>query len=476
LAAAAFLLAAPAISAGQSAPALAVRAVRFWVPEYGQTVVKAFVQIPYVALTPTSSDPTGVLSYRVSVRVADSTGLTLMQQSWAKHVPASVRSPDATGFEILEFAVAPGQYRLELTVDDSVSGTKIEREVPLQGFGASPGASDLVVSPRMRVSGPEDTIPIAGELRRGNTVFTAAADVRLGPLGDRAKLYYYLEGYTAVADSGALRLEVRNDQGVALLTLPARSVQMNAGGGAVRGQLDLTGLPEGQYQLHAILVLGGRSVEREAPFEMGSLGAALAQENEQRAARLLSDSGYFGEMSVDELDEAFAPVSYISNSEDHLSVWSPTLSVNAKRTFLVNFWRSRDQSPGTPRNEAREAFYGRISEANRRFTDQQHGSRPGWRTDMGRILIRAGEPTEILRRSQVGLAQPYQVWRYAGSRDRYYIFVDRTNFGSYELTASNDPKEPTRAGWETQIGPDALNDIGRFLNIDFIRQGRSNTQ
>jgi GWxTD domain-containing protein len=200
------------------------------------------------------------------------------------------------------------------------------------------------------------------------------------------------------------------------------------------------------------------------------------QDAQQRAARLLSDSGYFGEMPVDSLDEAFAPLSYISTAEDHLSIWSPQLSANAKRQFLVNFWRSRDQTPGTPRNEVREAFYARITTANERFTDQQHGSRAGWRTDQGRILIRHGEPTEILRRSQIGLAQPYQVWHYAGAKDQYYIFVDRTNFGSYELVASNDPKEPTRAGWESQVGPDALTDIGRFLNIDFMRQGRSNTQ
>lgn len=469
-------MAAPAIGAAQSAPALAVRAVRFWVPEYGQTVVKAFVQIPYVALTPTSSDPTGYLSYRVSVRVADSSGLTLMQQAWAKHAPGSARGPDATGFEILDFRVAPGKFLLEITVEDSVSGTKIERSVPLQGFSDQPGASDLVLSPRMRVPGPEDTIPVAGEVRMGNTAFIAAADVRLGPLGDRAKLYYYLEGYTASADSGMLALEIRDDTGHVVLKLPARPVQVNAGGGVIRGQLDLTGLPEGKYQLHAGLTLGGRTIERDAAFRMGSLELALQQEREDRERRTVTDSGYFGEMAADSLDEAFAPLSYISTAEDHLSVWSAQLSANAKRAFLVNFWRTRDQTPGTLRNEAREGFYARIATANQRFTDQQHGSRAGWRTDQGRILIRNGEPTEILRRSQIGLAAPYTVWRYSGARDYYYIFVDRTNFGSYELVASNDPKEPTRPGWEAQVGPDALNDIGRFLNVDFMRQSRSNTQ
>ena len=468
--------AAPARSAGQVAPALTVRAVRFWAPEYRQTVVKAFVQIPYIALTPTSTGPDGVLSYRVTVRVADSTGLILMQQSWAKRTPGSVRAPGVTGFEMLEFAVNPGRFKLELTVEDSVSGTKIDRTVDFQGFGDQPGASDLVISPRMRVPGPADTIPVQGELRRGNTVFTASAEVQLAPLGDRAKLFYYLEGYTEAADSGSLGLEIRNAGDQVVLALPARPVQFNAGGGIIRGQLDLTGLPEGRYDLRAALALRGRTIDRSAPFLMGSLEAALAQENQQRAIRLESDSGYFGAMSVEELDEAFGPLTYLGTSEDHLSVWSPQLSVQAKRAFLVNFWKGRDLSPGTPRNEAREAFYARITDADRRFTDQQHGSRPGWRTDMGRIHIRNGEPVEVLRRSQIGLAAPYQVWRYSGARDLWYVFVDRTNFGSYDLVASNDPREPSRAAWEGQVGPDALSDIGRFLNIDFVRRARSSTQ
>jgi GWxTD domain-containing protein len=475
-AAAALLTTAPAVSAGQTAPALTVRAVRFWVPEYRQTVVKAFVQIPYIALTPTSTGPDGVMSYRVTVRVADSTGLTLMQQTWAKRAPGSVRAPGVTGFEMLEFAVAPGRFRLELTVDDSVSGAKVERTLEFQGFGDQPGASDLVIAPRMRIPGPADTIPIQGELRRGNTVFTATAEVQLTPIGDRSKLYYYLEAYTETADSGAITLEVRNEGGQVVLPVPARPVQFAAGGGVIRGQLDLTGLPEGRYHLRAALALRGRTIERGAPFVMGSLETALAQENELRTLRLVSDTGYFGEMSVEQLDESFAPLSYISTAEDRLAIWSPQLSVQAKRTFLVNFWKGRDQTLGTPRNEAREAFYARIAEADRRFTDQQRGSRPGWRTDMGRIHIRNGEPVEILRRSQVGLAAPYQVWRYSGARELWYVFVDRTNFGSYELVASTDPKEPSRPGWENMVGPDALGDIGRFLNVDFVRRSRSNTQ
>ena len=68
-----------------------------------------------------------------------------------------------------------------------------QKTLDFQGFGDRPGASDLVIAPRMRIPGPADTIPVQGELRRGNTVFTATAEVQLTPLGDRSKLYYYLE-------------------------------------------------------------------------------------------------------------------------------------------------------------------------------------------------------------------------------------------------------------------------------------------
>jgi GWxTD domain-containing protein len=251
---------------------------------------------------------------------------------------------------------------------------------------------------------------------------------------------------------------------------------MAAGGGVIRGQLDLTGLPEGAYEAVTSLSLEGQTFVRNAPFTMGNLEAALAQENVARAQQLESDEGYFGDMTSEQLDAAFAPLSYIATGEDRLAIWSPQLSVNAKRAFLVNFWRTRDQTLGTPRNEAREAFYNSIAEADRRFSDQLRGTRPGWQTDMGRVLIRNGEATEILRRAQIGLSPPYQVWRYAGARDRWYIFLDRTSFGSYELITSNDQREPPRAGWEGLIGPDGLTDVSSFLNIDFVRRARSRAQ
>src|SRR3954453_19404223 len=60
-----------------------LRAVRFYRADQNQTRVKGLVQIPLGSLQPAKEG--GQASYTVAVRVADSTGLALYQQSWQSH-------------------------------------------------------------------------------------------------------------------------------------------------------------------------------------------------------------------------------------------------------------------------------------------------------------------------------------------------------------------------------------------------------
>ena len=473
------MVASPGMTAAQAAPSLAVRVVRFYRAEFQQTVVKTFVEFPYSALTPTGSGPGAQLSYRIVVKVADSTGLTLMEQPWRGHADALFRNdPRATGSEMFEFPVKAGRYALTVTVEDSVGGGKLTRTVPVEGFATRPAASDLVVSSLMRVAGPGDTVPVGGEWRRGSTVVRAAADVTLDPIHeDRGSLYYLLEAYTTrpdsgppgtvQADTGALSVKVVDSVGKVLVQTPATPVVLGGGGGILRGQLPLTGLPEGAYQLEALLDVGGVKTERSASFRMGSLQAALDQDARTRELTLVPDSGYFGAMDEGALDEAFAPLDYVAKPEDHLNVWRRGLTVGAKRSFLVQFWARRDPTPGTPKNEARERFYGLIALANQKFTERGANARPGWRSDRGRIFIKNGDPADRLQRQNIGTAQPYEVWRYSVGRDRWYIFVDRSGFGAFQLVASNDIREPTQPDWQLQLGTVAVGDIQRYLNVDF---------
>src|SRR5437762_1411629 len=129
---------------------LILRAVRSYRAEQGRTEVNAFVQVPYSVLQPSGEGNTGVLSYRVGVKVTDSTGLTLLQQSWQNHAPAAVRGPAAFGVEMVRFSLAPGRYSLEVNVEDSVSGHKVGSTLQLEGYRSAPPASDLLLSPQIR--------------------------------------------------------------------------------------------------------------------------------------------------------------------------------------------------------------------------------------------------------------------------------------------------------------------------------------
>ena len=63
--------------------------------------------------------------------------------------------------------------------------------------------------------------------------------------------------------------------------------------------------------------------------------------------------------------------------------------------FLSEFWAGRDPSPGTAENERRHRFLQRVSFANQSFG--RYGLDKGMFSDMGRVYIRYGEPTEVHR-------------------------------------------------------------------------------
>jgi GWxTD domain-containing protein len=445
---------------------LVLTAVRSYRSEQGRTEVNAFVQVPYLLMEPTSEGGKGVLSYRVAVKVTDSTGLTLLQQGWQNHAPAEVRRPDAFAVDMVRFSLAPGRYRLDVSVQDSVSGRQAQSLVDLEGFAAPPPASDLLLSPQIRPMTADDTVPKPAELRWGKMLVTAAAKLELTPL--RPTAFYLLEAYSPKADSGSLTLRVVDSTGKPMITTAATPVQVPDGGGVLKGQLDLSGLPPGDYAMVAMMALGGKSVERSASFNMAALDETLGKDVARREADKVTDHGYFESMTEEQLAAAKDPLALIAESGE-LAKYSKDLSLRAKRRFMTEFWQRRDPSPRTPVNEAREQFYRAVAYADETFRERGRTTVPGWKTDRGRIYVRNGSPDEKLERTQAGRSPPYEVWRFRRGKDRYYIFADRSNgVGIYELIHSNDVKEIGQPNWREVVLEPAVQDIGRFLGIDFF--------
>ena len=130
---------------------------------------------------------------------------------------------------------------------------------------------------------------------------------------------------------------------------------------------------------------------------------------------------------LNDLDQAIDQLVYCARNRDVNAIRNAPSYEERLRRFEA-FWRKRDPTPGTGRNERMEEYYYRIDYANRKFGNFA----PGWKTDRGQVLILHGYPEDVKRQTFSFDAEPWEVWYYYRI-GRQFIFVDKTGFGDYEL-------------------------------------------
>ncbi|MBN1481381.1 GWxTD domain-containing protein [candidate division KSB1 bacterium] len=109
-----------------------------------------------------------------------------------------------------------------------------------------------------------------------------------------------------------------------------------------------------------------------------------------------------------------------------------TTNETEQNIIYNEFWRQRDPTPNTQRNELKEEFFHRVDFANRNFTEIVSG-RSGWQTDRGKIYIVYGAPDNVDRReSEITSIPSAETWYY-NRLNRKYIFADRNGEGIYRL-------------------------------------------
>jgi GWxTD domain-containing protein len=102
------------------------------------------------------------------------------------------------------------------------------------------------------------------------------------------------------------------------------------------------------------------------------------------------------------------PVRYLLSAEEEREVRS--LRARAEiEAFVERFWLRRDPTPHTPANEFQDEFRRRLQGTNRRFTET---SKPGWKTDQGKIYILLGPPDETISSGLEASRRSVIVWVY----------------------------------------------------------------
>ncbi|MFO7446114.1 MAG: GWxTD domain-containing protein [Ignavibacteriaceae bacterium] len=159
-------------------------------------------------------------------------------------------------------------------------------------------------------------------------------------------------------------------------------------------------------------------------------------------------SSQFAVMSEEELNDLFDKSRYVATSYE-IDQYKKVNSVGGKREFLYQFWKVRDVSPATSKNEYYIEYMERARASNERFTSM---GKPGWKTDRGRIYMTYGEPSEIERFPNQTSSKPYEIWQYNEIEGGvYFVFGDLMGFSDYTLLHSTMRGELRDDNWESRL-------------------------
>ncbi|MBK8344714.1 MAG: GWxTD domain-containing protein [Bacteroidetes bacterium] len=183
-------------------------------------------------------------------------------------------------------------------------------------------------------------------------------------------------------------------------------------------EMDIADLPGGNYNL--IVEVRNKKNEllamRKVFIQRANAGAINNWENIQ----MINTSGTFADNYTEEQLNYFLDVIKPVASESDRNLiesLSDRVEPDMKKKFLYNFWVERNQVD--PYAEWL-AYLDRVKEVNSSFGTP---SRPGYKTDRGRVFLQYGRPYDVVTSVNEPGAYPYEIWFYTTLPDK------QTNIG-----------------------------------------------
>lgn len=301
---------------------------------------------------------------------------------------------ESAKFIVKEFYLNPGTYTLEITLSDINIKKEKTRKAQIQINDFS--QKDISFSDIMLVSNLK--------YEDGKKIITPLVDKNI----DNLKVLY-------------LFFEVYNSQEKDVINNYSYSITNSKDKVFEKGDYTYTLLPGTNKFFEKIpttnLVFGNYKLE----IKDNSNGQLIAEKEFTNKL-----SGFPGNSK--DLKLLIDQLIYIANSEE-LEKIKKAPTDELKEKYFIEFWRSKDPSPNTNRNELMLEYYKRIKTANERYSHYVDG----WKTDMGMVYIIFGEPSNIQRYPFTENTKPYEIWDFY-NQNRQFIFVDDTGFGDYKLT------------------------------------------
>ncbi len=326
----------------------------------------------------------------------------------------------------------PGSYQINLKATDvnSMSAGEATLQAEVRRFSAE----------GLQLSDLELAFNIEADTTRGRLT-KAGQKVRPNPLRvfshEGGMVYFYAELYNLEDDASAkqeyeLSFRVLDTSGKKVKDFGKQTKTKPGNSAVVMSGINISTLAGGEY----VLQLEARDKETGKKASASKDFVIIRPPTEE-------------ELIAQQIERFKKDVVYIGLPGE-LDMFDQ-LNFPGKKSFMDEFWRRRDPDPETPENEFELEHYRRISYANAQFSRTRE-SNDGWNSDMGRIYIIHGEPSEIERHVSSRGSKPWEQWNYHELEGgAYFIFVDEDGYGVYRLVHSSYKGEVHDSQWEERI-------------------------
>jgi GWxTD domain-containing protein len=133
-------------------------------------------------------------------------------------------------------------------------------------------------------------------------------------------------------------------------------------------------------------------------------------------------------VNLNDIDELISQLQYIA-TPDEMSHMRDGKTDSEKRKRFMDFWKSKDPTPLSRKNEVMLEYYRRLKYADKNYSTVYS---KGWKSDRGMVYIIFGKPDNIDSHPYEMDTKPYEVWDYY-QLNRQFVFVDYSGFGDYRL-------------------------------------------
>lgn len=354
----------------------------------------------------------------------------------------------------VRFMATPGEY--ELQIDLPVPGqdaVQVSRDVTISDYHQPERCllSDIILASSIVDSGDKEV----SHYKNGLVILP---NMRQLYGADSAELFYYAEAYNpgcAASDSGMYTLLTYVTEAGRATPVPdyrkrwKRDVHQTD---ILHGAFDLSNLGSGTYFLRMAILDSNDEVvvEQKRKFFVFNPSVKRSAINGTASAEALDKNIAAFMMSEEELEREWRYIAVILNNQESRRM-KRLEGLDARRRLLMEFWKVRDPTPGTGRNEFRDEFYRLMRYANERYSMQRI---EGWETDRGNVLLRYGRPGSIEANLYERGRKPYEVWTYdhlPGEGQAEFIFADLDGFGEFELIHSTVAGERKLFDWTERI-------------------------